>query len=582
MVDRNNVKTIAVVAGNIANDFCRDLVESMKNSIPSDGSVNLMILPGEVLIMDEKKEARWQFDSVFNGIYNLAYQCEPDGIIFAMGSMGWMASESDLNLFFERYKDIPKVLVSSEMQEYITVNYDNETGIKEAIDYLVNVNGFTNICMLGGDSLNPDAEERKKIFIKCLENNGLPFREEFFEPTNMSTHTEVPAQRLLDNNPDVQAVFCVNDTTAKGLYSVMERRGLRPGKDILVFGFDNTRMASEMTPSLSSIGPARETLGQKALELMIDQFEGKEVSSVMVATRLYGRESFQYDVHMYSNRELMAAGEEFIYRLFDDCFYRYNSSSIKRTAVDLRRLYYEFISRILKAYKRKFMPYEEYEEIGNMIDVFFRNGAMEYTDSEKILSCVERLQNALNIIQKSIAVNSLINRLFLRMKDDCIREICKKNVDQRNSAYTDLKRMKDHLICGFNYQNDREKALTSYFKSLDLVCIRNGSLFLFDKPVVKQGREEIVYPDELYMKCFIKDGEIHMTPQDRQLRKTKLLFSAIMEMAHLECMVVFPLVYERYTYGLIFCELTEKTYNMGGFVAINMGMTLKLLEESQI
>jgi hypothetical protein len=228
------------------------------------------------------------------------------------------------------------------------------------------------------------------------------------------------------------------------------------------------------------------------------------------------------------------------------------------------------------------MPYEEYEEIGNMIDVFFRNGAMEYTDSEKILSCVERLQNALNIIQKSIAVNSLINRLFLRMKDDCIREICKKNVDQRNTAYTDLKRMKDHLICGFNYQNDREKALTSYFKSLDLVCIRNGSLFLFDKPVVKQGREEIVYPDELYMKCFIKDGEIHMTPQDRQLKKTKLLFSAIMEMSHLECMVVFPLVYERYTYGLIFCELTEKTYNMGGFVAINMGMTLKLLEESQI
>ena len=52
---------------------------------------------------------------------------------------------------------------------------------------------------------------------------------------------------------------------AKALYIVMQERGLVPGKDIMVFGFDNTRMSSELTPTLSSIGASEATLGQAAV-----------------------------------------------------------------------------------------------------------------------------------------------------------------------------------------------------------------------------------------------------------------------------------------------------------------------------
>jgi DNA-binding LacI/PurR family transcriptional regulator len=577
MAKENKVKTIAVIAGNIANEFCRDLMESIRSAIPQGKDIHVIILPGEVLVNEESNVGVWQYDAMFNGVYSLAKQCEPDGIIFVLGSMGWKVSADEIHEFVEKYKDIPKVLISSQDKDYVTVNYDNETGIREAIDYLVNVNGFTSICMLGGEDFNHDAMDRKEIFIKCLEENGLPYNENFYETTDMSSHTEAAARRLLENNPNVEAIFCVNDTSARGLYNVMEDKGLVPGKDIMVFGFDNTRLSSEMNPSLTSIGPDDTTLGHRAVELLLDMMNGKEVSSEKVKTRLYGRQSFPYEMYHYTNKELLDIDEEFIYRMFDDCFYRYRSSAIRKSAVDLRRLYFEFVFRILNAYRNRFMPVEEYDEIGNMIDVFFANGAMEYTDATKLLECIQRLQYAINVIQKSLAVNAVINRLFLRMRDDCIKEICKTNINQRNITSGNVKKHRSHLVIGMDYIGDKDKSLAEYIKNMSLICADSGSLYMFDEPVERSENEEVTYPDDINMKCFIKDGEMHVTPKDRQKRKTKNLFSAVAETSHLDCMTVYPIVYQNKTYGLYFCELTDRIYTVGGFISTTIGMVMHQL-----
>ena len=578
MANNSKTKTIAVVAGNITNEFCKDLMESIRCAIPQGGDYHLIILPGEVLVNEDSNVGIWQYDAVFNGVYSLASQCEPDGIIFAVGSMGWKVSGEELHAFVERFKGIPKVLISSWDDDYVTVNYDNESGISEAIDYLVNVNGFTSICMLGGEDYNPDALDRKEVFIRCLENNGLPFSEHFYETTDMSSHTEAAAKRLLDNNPNVEAIFCVNDTSARGLYNVMESRGLTPGKDIVVFGFDNTRLSSEMSPSLTSIGPVDTTLGQRAVELLIDMMNGREVSSDKVKTRLYGRDSFPYEMYQYTNKELLDVDREFIYRMFDDCFYRYSSAAVRRSAVDLRRLYYEFISRILTAYKNRFMPVEEFDEIGNMIDIFFENGAMEYTDASKLISCIQKLQNALNIIQKSLAVTTVINRLFLRMRDDCIKQICENNIDQRNITSGNIKRLRNHLVIGMDYAGDKDKTLAAYIRNMDLICVENGSFFMFDEPIERGESDDIVYPEDVYMKCFIKDGEMNVIPKERQKRKTRDLLYQISEVSHLNCLVVYPIIYRNTTYGLFFCELNDTIYTVGSFVATTIGMVMHQLE----
>ena len=47
----------------------------------------------------------------------------------------------------------------------------------------------------------------------------------------------------------------------------------------IVFGFDNTRMAGEISPTLSSVGADCCTLGQKAVEVLLDKMNGRRFNS---------------------------------------------------------------------------------------------------------------------------------------------------------------------------------------------------------------------------------------------------------------------------------------------------------------
>ena len=97
--------------------------------------------------------------------------------------------------------------------------------------------------MLGGPLCNSDARERKEVYEQVLAEYGLPFEKKQYVGGSYERGCYQEAGRLLDDNPDLDAILCVNDDTALGLYEEMKRRGLVPGRDISVLGFDDTRLA---------------------------------------------------------------------------------------------------------------------------------------------------------------------------------------------------------------------------------------------------------------------------------------------------------------------------------------------------
>ena len=264
--------------------------------------------------------------------------------------------------------------------------------------------------------------ERKQIFFRCLAEHGIEANEDWYEKTDMSVDTEEEAKRLLDRNPDVQAIFCINDPVAAALYQEMKRRDLEPGKDILVFGFDNTHGSSSMIPPLASIGPSNGSLGKKAMELLIQKLNGKRVKSAVLTTRLYGRASCPYEWFQYEAKDLIGAGKEFIDKYFDDCFYRYvNEYSGEGT--DFRAMFHKIMSRIFKTLEEGTMTRQEFEKLDKLIGEFFDGGIMDYTDSTKLLQSLEKLQTNMNIVQQSPTANVWINRLFITIKDCAIHTL---------------------------------------------------------------------------------------------------------------------------------------------------------------
>ena len=222
-VSSKPVRTIGLILEDAFTDFAADIIHSVSFAVRDMKGIRLVVIPGRQDDSRDPYDRMHQYKIRHNQIYMMNEQYRFDGLLLTFPNLTRMPKDI--------YQGIPKVYLATDLKNEVTVNYDDEIGIREAIDYLVKIKGVTRLCMLGGRDDNTDAQKRKAIFRQSLEDNGLIFTEDQYEPGDMSIWTQRPAERLMERNPDTQAVFCVNDATASGLYDVLRRKGLEPGKE---------------------------------------------------------------------------------------------------------------------------------------------------------------------------------------------------------------------------------------------------------------------------------------------------------------------------------------------------------------
>ncbi|MBP7187173.1 MAG: LacI family DNA-binding transcriptional regulator [Ruminococcus sp.] len=569
-------RVIGIILEEIGTDFSKELIQGVVDAVPDDRSVRLIVLAGKYLNPEIDSANMLAYKAVYNSIFRLDEICDIDGLIIHLGSMSTRKKKVIKTGYSEKFQRIPKVFIASDIEGETVINYDNESGIREAVESLVNVNNLTNLCMLGGRDDNIDARARKQIFIRCLQENGVSFFDRNYESTDMSENCVDEALRLLERNPEVQAVFCVNDSVARGLYEAMGQKGLVPGRDILVFGFDNTRMAGEMKPPLTSIGADSCTLGQKALEVLLAKLDGKKSYSAFVPTRLYGRESMNYDMYDYTTMEMLNVNPSFIYRMFDDCFYRHHNSRLRREDVDLRRLYFEFIFRMLQSMKHRYMGPEEFHSLGKMIDVFFEKGAMEYTDAIKLVKCIEKLQAAVNSQQRSPAANIRINRLFQRMKDRAIYSLSVQKTVEHDLHYENVRMMHDFMVMSSTYGVHGDQRPDIVCRNIDKLGLTHAILYLFEKPVKYDLTSRLIFPEKIKLKCILRDNELYLLPKERQQCLIKEMFTRNEFSLKCKGYAAFPVFYEDVLYGVVMCGLVNNICDRGEYIAIQLGRAIYL------
>jgi LacI family transcriptional regulator len=98
-------------------------------------------------------------------------------------------------------------------------------------------------------------------------------------------------QHLLQFRPD--AVFCGGDTIAIGAMQALHAAKLRIPDDVAVIGFDDLDVATQVTPTLTTIRHHIQTVGSTAAQLLIDQIEGRleHPYQIVLPTELIVRES---------------------------------------------------------------------------------------------------------------------------------------------------------------------------------------------------------------------------------------------------------------------------------------------------
>ena len=164
----------------------------------------------------------------------------------------------------------------------------------DAVNYLIKC-GHKHIAFLTYDYDNTTILDRKKGYIKALEDNGIPVDENLiiaskFKP-NCGYHM---TQELLEKAPYITAIFAYNDQLALGVYLYLQKKGLRIPEDISVIGYDNTELATLLNPSLTTVGQPRKEMGISAAELLVKRIrEQKSIipQTILLPTTLIVRDS---------------------------------------------------------------------------------------------------------------------------------------------------------------------------------------------------------------------------------------------------------------------------------------------------
>ena len=88
------------------------------------------------------------------------------------------------------------------------------------------------------------------------------------------------ASQLLSQG--VTAIYAFSDKMISGVYTYCIEHRISVGKDISLFGFDDSDIVHAYTPPLASAKPDLQEMGHKAAELVLAQLQGKlSAQSVM-------------------------------------------------------------------------------------------------------------------------------------------------------------------------------------------------------------------------------------------------------------------------------------------------------------
>jgi len=228
-----------------------------------------------------------------NAIYNFVNVNNLQGLIIT-GSLGNFIPVSQFETFYRKFRDIPMVCLGPGMQSVPTVVVDNSQGMRELISHLVESHLCRKIAFVRGPEGNQEAEQRLTIFRQVLLEHGLNPDPELIISGDFSRDSGAKAVHyLLDHyGKSFDALVGANDDMALGALKTFQERHIRVPDEVLVVGFDDIEESCFSAPPLTTVRQSFYEMGCKAVELLNDLMDGKDVpSTIIVPARVTVRQS---------------------------------------------------------------------------------------------------------------------------------------------------------------------------------------------------------------------------------------------------------------------------------------------------
>jgi DNA-binding LacI/PurR family transcriptional regulator len=169
------------------------------------------------------------------------------------------------------------------------VDVDNRAGARRAVELLLRTR--SRIATIAGPPDLPAARDRLAGYLDALSAAG---RQPLIAQGDFTPLGGKNAMRLLlDQAPQLDAVFAASDPMAIGAMATLRQAGRRVPGDVAVIGFDDVTAAAFTDPPLTTVRQPVERMGALAAELLFQQAVsgGEPADNVVLATELVVRGS---------------------------------------------------------------------------------------------------------------------------------------------------------------------------------------------------------------------------------------------------------------------------------------------------
>jgi len=272
-------QSVSIMLPMIGTEFYNRLIAAVDKAL-ADHDYDAALFP----MLNEKRLERYLRPNA------LPYQT--DGMLFASLNPDWLFPQAKVPA------PLPAVLIDAYHAAYDTVTVDNFGGAYEATRHLLERPAETFAVMVEERYDTPFSSgvflERLKGFKQALADADLPVQDENVMTVEFEREAGQRAlSDILERTGGPINIFASCDLLARGVLDELGRRGLSPGRDVRMVGFDDQPWAE--AAGLTTVRQPIEELGTVAVELLLQRLDdrGQEVRHRELKTHLIVRHSTQ-------------------------------------------------------------------------------------------------------------------------------------------------------------------------------------------------------------------------------------------------------------------------------------------------
>lgn len=155
------------------------------------------------------------------------------------------------------------------------------------ITRLLITRGHRRIGIVKGPASHSAAAMRLEGYRNAMADAALPIDDSMLAPGDFTFHGGAEAaKRLLGKSAAIDAVFATNDAAACGVLATAHQMGLAVPDALSVVGYDDTPVAQQVWPALTTVRQDTTMIAKTAMSLLTDLISARNASCMPPADKL--------------------------------------------------------------------------------------------------------------------------------------------------------------------------------------------------------------------------------------------------------------------------------------------------------